>query len=81
MDVVAGVHVPRMKETGPGSAAGTTRSGGGIPKDPTPAVTVRGQATEQGEPLRANEVAAAPLPVWVAWKPMLVVPLAGMAAL
>jgi len=35
------------------------------------AVPSTGQATVQLEPLRLNEVGAAALPVWVAWKPML----------
>ena len=39
------------------------------------------QAMEQDAPLRVNEAGLAVLPVWVAWKPMLTEPLAGMAAL
>lgn len=40
-----------------------------------------GQASVQGEPLRLTEPGRAVLPVCVAWKPMVVEPRAGMAAL
>ena len=40
-----------------------------------------GQATVQLEPLRLKEVAAAALPVWVAWKPMLTDALGAIAPL
>ncbi len=41
-----------------------------------------GQPTLHAVPFRVNDVGAAALPVWLAWKPKLVVPpLAGMVAL
>ncbi len=60
--------------------AGRRVPGDGSPaRGPSP--EQRCQATVQEAPLRVNAVGLAALPVCVAWKPMVIEPLTGMAAL